>query len=562
VRGSGDIELNTSDKSFSVVALGGLSEIGMNCLVVEVANRLLLIDCGAMFSSEEMGVDIIHPGFSYLNERRDDIEGLVLTHAHEDHIAGAPFLLREADVPVYGGPYALGLLESKMRDFTSPPKLDAREFLPGGSAKLGPFSVTSFSMPHSIIENTGLLIDTPAGNLLHTGDFKLRLESQNQGRDILSKLAEMGERDVDLMLADSTGSEEEKISGEESEVGKALDRLVSETPGRVYVAIFASNIRRLEMICQVAKQRGRQVSLCGRSVHNHFEVASRNGKLAVPAGLVVPLEKVNEIERHRSLVVVSGTQGEMRSALGRLANANHHILRIDQDDLVVLSSRFIPGNELAIGRIIDRLHLLGARVVHRGLQSDVHVSGHGSRIEIRKAIETVAPRCFVPVHGTLRHLVACSNLAKDAKVKDIVVASNGDMVSCAPDGLSVQRGHVRTRRVFIDGDSGLNETVIKDRRILGSHGVLIVTLALDEDGTISRPINIIARGVTTEEALPWLVENTRDKVHSVVEEMDSKDRQDRETCGELVRAALRKHIRKEMSREPYVLVSILANTSV
>ena len=546
-----------ADSELVLMPLGGMGEIGMNCLVVETLGRLLLIDCGAMFPSTELGVDIIHPGFEYLTERRDAIEALVLTHAHEDHIAGAPFLLREVDVPVYGASYSLGLLERKMKDFSASPKLDANEFSPGAKVALGPFAIRSFPMPHSIVENTGLVVDMPAGRLLHTGDFKLRSLSSEKGEDVLGELAAVAEGKVDLMLADSTGSEENNESGEESHVAAALDALVRESTGRVFVAIFSSNIYRLDALFQIARRHGRGVSLCGRSVHNHFEVASNTGNLRVPPGLIVPLDEASDLAGERSLIVVSGTQGEMHSALGRLANDSHHALRVERGDTVILSSRFIPGNELAIGRVIDKLLRLGARVVHRSVRNDVHVSGHGSRTEIKRAVEAVSPRCFVPVHGTYRHLAACADLAREANVSDIAIISDGDRVSCGPDGLTVRLGDVPTRRVFIEGQSGMNEGVVRDRVILGSHGVLLVTLAMDAAEGVLASMDIVARGVIQDEVLPWLSESIRETVRQTVDELSQDDRANRGRCAEIVRSALRKDIRKKVSREPYVLVSIL-----
>ncbi len=549
--------VDTADKSFRILALGGLGEIGMNCLAIEAAGRLLVIDCGAMFSSEGLGIDLIHPGFDLLAERRDDIEAVVLTHAHEDHIAGVPFLLRELDVPIYGAPYSLGLLKEKMEEFDMALRLVARKLHSGGRVELGPFTVETFPMPHSIVENTGLVVDTPGGRILHTGDFKLRLKAPDKGVEVLSRLAAAADGRVDLMLTDSTGSEEEDIAGEESEVAASIDKLVQEASGCVYVAIFSSNARRLKSLLEIARRRNRQVALCGRSVQTHVRIATEVGALTIPPGTTIPLEKAAQLPRNRLLVVASGTQGEARSALGRLADDSHHLLRIAREDTVILSSRFIPGNEIAIGRVIDRLHRLGARVVHRGIQSDIHVSGHGSKSEIFKAIKAVSPRCFLPVHGTYRHLTTCASLAEEAGVKDIAIAADGQSVKCGPEGLSVTNSHVPPRRIFIDGGSGLSELAIRDRRILSSHGVLIITFVADAEGLVRGDVDIIARGVTQDEALPWLAGQIREKVSAVITGMNPAERQDRERCRNLVRGALRKYLSKLISREPYVLVSIL-----
>ncbi|MCP4604110.1 MAG: ribonuclease J [Proteobacteria bacterium] len=549
--------MGPQDNSFSVVALGGLGEIGMNCLVVEAAGKLLIVDCGAMFSSEGLGIDMIHPGFDFLANRRDDIEGVVLTHAHEDHIAGIPFLLRELDVQVYGAVYSLGLLREKMKEFDQSIKPVSHQINPGGRVEIGPFQVKTFPMPHSIIENTGLVIDTPGGRILHTGDFKLNLKAPDRGAEVLARLNAAAEGRVDLMLTDSTGSEEEEVAGEETEVAAALDALVQSAAGRVFVAIFSSNAHRLESVLETARRYDRRVALCGRSVQTHSRVAEESGVLKIPPGVTIPLDKAADLPRNRILIVASGTQGEARSALGRLAEDSHHLLRVEKDDLVILSSRFIPGNELAIGRVIDRLHRLGARVVHRGIQRDIHVSGHGSRQEIRQAIEAVAPRCLMPVHGTYRHLVACASLAREVGVKNILIAADGQTVRCGPDGISLVNEYVPTHRVFIDGGTGLSENAIRDRRVLGSHGVLVVTLKTDASGVLGEDVDVIARGVTKDEALPWLTEQIKDKVRSIVDNVDVPDRKEPDRYRNLIRSGLRKYLMKLISREPYVLVSII-----
>jgi ribonuclease J len=543
--------------SFSVVALGGLGEIGMNCLVIETEGRLLIIDCGVMFSPENLGIEMIHPGFEYLAERRDEIEALVLTHAHEDHIAAVPFVLRELDVPVYGPPYPLGLLSTRKDDFDGIKKLVARLLNPGDQLQLGPFAVTTFPMPHSVVDNTGLVVDMPHGRILHTGDFKLGLEGPNRGADVLERLSEFADGRVDLMLADSTGSEEEVVAGDESNVARTVQKLTREAKGRVFIAIFSSNVMRLRSLLQVAKSCDRRVTLCGRSVQTHVRVAVDTGHLQIPEGLMVSIDKAADLPGSSSLVIVSGTQGEERSALNRLASASHRNLRIEKDDLVILSSRFIPGNEVAIGNVIDKLQRIGARVMHRGVESGVHVSGHGSKQEIVKAIEAVKPSCFVPVHGTYRHLTAAATLAHNAGVKSVAIAGDGDLVCHQPDGLTIEKSAVATRRIFIDRGARLPESAIRDRRLLGLNGALFVSFATDGDGMVSGNVDVIARGVTYEEMLPWLRDNISSEIKRVMQKIDPSDRRDSDRLNALLRSALRRFLIKQISREPYVLISIL-----
>jgi len=546
-----------SKEAIRIAALGGFGEIGMNCLTLEVAGRILVIDCGVMFPPRDvLGVDVIHPLFEYLVTRQADVEGLVLTHGHEDHVAGVPYLLREVDIKVFGGSYTLGLVRNRMEEFETGRRVDAHEIAPGSSVEMGPFEIECFPMPHSIIDNFGLRIDTPAGNVLHTGDFKLGIRGPGEGKPVLERLASMSDG-VDLMISDSTGAEEDEPAGEESDVAEALSELVGNASGRVFVAIFASNVKRLERIIEVARKNGRRVALCGRSVHTHARVAARIGELELPADVMIPVEEVAELPRKQVLAVVSGTQGENRSALGRLAADSHRDLHIDRGDLVVLSSRFIPGNEIAISSMIDQLLRLGARVVHRGNQPGIHVSGHGSRREIQSAIEAVGPGAFLPAHGTYRHLVASAQMARDAGVRSVAVARDGQVVRLEGGLLTVEDRSVPVRRVFVDGGSGLPDNAIRDRSLLGSRGVLFASWIADEEGLVRGEVSVIARGVMADEAFPWFEDQVRGEVRRLLGEMDATERRDVVRCREHVRAALRRFSIKALHREPFVFVSPL-----
>ena len=540
-----------------ISALGGFGEIGMNCLMLEVAGEILVVDCGVMFPAfDQPGINIIHPSFEYLVSRRDDLAGLVLTHGHEDHIAGIPYLHAQADLPVYGSRYTVGLVEQRMKEFDHLGQLNTHIIDVGDVTEIGPFTIRCFPMPHSIIDNRGLLIDTPAGRVLHTGDFKLGMRGPTEGRDVLERLREMAADGVDLMICDSTGSQENEISGDESEVTDTLTSLVEETDGRVYVAIFSSNVKRLGALGEIAERTGRKIALCGRSVITHSGIATETGALRLPRELLIPVEEVQDHPRDRTLVVVSGTQGENRSALSRLAMDNLRSLDVTSGDLVALSSRFIPGNEVAISRTIDRLLRLGARVVHRDNCPGVHVSGHGSILEIKEAIAAVRPKAFIPGHGTYRHLVACSEIARREGVPAVMVISNGQVAHLGPDGLSLTEEQLPTGKILIDGGSGVPESAMRDRRLLGTRGLLAITWIADEDGRPVSEIDVILRGVTSDEAAPWLCEQIRAEVRSIIAGMAPELQVDFARCGESVRMAIRKFVNKAISREPYVIVSI------
>jgi len=490
-----------NSKAIRIVPLGGFGEIGMNCMVVEAQGRLLVIDCGVMFPPpDRYGIDFIHPSFEYLISRRDDIEALVLTHGHEDHVAAVPYLLRELDVPVLGAAYTTGLVSERMAEFDHGRHLRISRMDPGGRVQLGPFAVESFPMPHSIIDNTGLFVQTPAGTLLHTGDFKLGLKGPDGGAAVLERLAALGRRGVDLMICDSTGAEEPEEAGDEGTVERAILDLARGAGGRVFVAIFSSNILRLGSIASAAQATGRKLILAGRSVLNHSRVAAMVGALRLPAGLVVEPEEAGGLAPEKQLIVLSGTQGEERSALGRVSLDTYKSLSARPGDLVILSSRFIPGNEIAISRMIDRLLKLGARVAHRGNHPGVHVSGHGSRDEIRRAVGAVAPRSFLAAHGTYRHMAAAARIASEA-------------------------------------------------------GVASPCVAHDRQAAIGE-IDVIAKGVVAEEALPWLVDQVRDHVRGIMRELAPRTPADSRQCAETARISLRRFLSKSISREPFVLVSV------
>lgn len=532
----------------------------MNCLAVETEGRLLLIDCGVMFAPNDSGIDVIHPNFERITDRRDDIEGIVLTHAHEDHVSGLPFLLRELDFPVYGGDYALELLKVKASEpgRTITPMI--RPLPAGGEITLGPFQVRTFAIPHSIVQNTGLVITMPKGRILHTGDFKLGVNRPDKGNEALEVFKRAAGDGVDLMLSDSTGAEETDIVGEESEVRAVFDTLFAEATERLFVAIFSSNLRRLESVLALAQKYGRKVGLAGRSVQNHVRIAETTSELDLPSGLIRPLDELAEMPKDKVVTIVSGTQGEYRSALSRLARGHHHALKVEPGDTVLLSSRFIPGNELTISAMIDQLLQRGARVHHRYNTRNIHVSGHGGKDEIAAAIRAVKPTCFLPVHGTHRHLQAGAALAKAASVKHVAVATNGQTVHCSGEGLQVEDdapgSHPGNSRVYIDQGGLLARSALRDRRILGTAGVLVVAFSVDSDGRRTSDVDVKQRGVVADEAEAWIADVVSKKVRATTDDENTVAPDNVEAYREKVRHAVRKLIQKQMNRDPLVVVSI------
>ena len=549
-------------ENLKIVPLGGCGEIGMNCTALEAGGKVLLVDCGVVFPApDQLGVQLGHPSFEYPVSRRDDMVGLVLTHGHEDHIAAIPYLLRELDVPVWGSPYTMGLVRSRMREFDHAGRLKAGILAPGAPTRLGPFSVGCFPVPHSIPDNLGLIIEAAGRRILHTGDFKLGAAGEGGTAPMLERIAPIAKEGIDLLLCDSTGAEEREPSGDERAVRDELARLVAGAEGRVYVAVFASNVSRLASIAEVAKRSGRKLAFSGRSVLNHVSVAGEVGTLRLPDGLVIPTERVMEHPRDGVIVALSGTQGEERSAMGRLSTENHRLLDVAPGDTVVLSSRFIPGNELAISRTIDRLLRLGARVEYRDNNPNVHVSGHGSRDEIRRLVEAVRPVAFMPVHGTYRHLVSCERIAREQGVARTAVASNGVVAVLDDDGIRLNGDTVPARKILIDGGTGVSEAAMRDRRLLGTKGLLLVSWIPDDDHMPAGRMEVVLKGVVSEEAIPWTADQVRDVANDKLRSMSTAEREDTIECAEAVRLALRKFMSKTMSREPFVHACIHAGLS-
>jgi ribonuclease J len=471
----------------------------MNCLVVEAQDRLLVIDCGVTFPDHEPGVDIIHPDFDYLLERADKVQAIVLTHGHEDHIGALPYLLRdlELDIPVYGTPYALGLVQERLReaDLARPPRLF--ETRPRAPLSLGPFEVTPFRVTHSIPDATGLILRAAGSTVVHSGDFKIDHAPLDGEHFDEALLAEAGERGVRLLLSDSTNVEVAGSAGSEGPVAAAIEARMAAVQGRVVVCMFASNVHRLGAVLQSARKLGRRVLLLGRSLQTHARLAQALDMLQDGADLLIPEQAAETIARSELLVIATGSQGEATAALRRLANSSHRALKLEPGDEVILSSRVIPGRERLVYGTIDALERRGVRVWTRRDEPALHVSGHACRDEQRRMIELIRPRGFIPVHGALVHLQRHAALARAAGVPETLVVENGAVVEVDPVGMRVT-GQIETGRVHIQHGSEISSDVLRDRTRMAEGGIVIVVVGLDADNRLSQPPEVIARGVTDE----------------------------------------------------------------
>ena len=465
-----------------VVPLGGLGEVGRNMAVLEFDGKLLVIDCGVLFPEDHQpGVDLILPDFDYISDRLDDIVAVVLTHGHEDHIGAVPYLLRlREDIPLIGSQLTLAFVEAKLKEHRiTPYTLGVRE---GQVEKLGPFECEFVAVNHSIPDALAVAVRTPAGTVLHTGDFKMdQLPLDGRITD-LRAFARLGERGVDLFMVDSTNAEVPGFTTSEREIGPVLDRVFAGAERRVIVASFASHVHRVQQVLDAAYAHGRRVALVGRSMVRNMGVARDLGYLHVPGNVLVDLKAVDDLPEDQVVLMCTGSQGEPMAALSRMAG-NDHRVRINRGDTVVLASSLIPGNENAVFRVINGLTRLGAKVVHSG-NAKVHVSGHASRGELLYCYNIVRPANVMPVHGETRHLVANAEIAISTGVprERVVLAEDGVVVDLV-DGVARVVGAVPCGYVYVDGSSvgEITDADLKDRRILGEEGFISIVVVVDSD---------------------------------------------------------------------------------
>jgi len=479
-----------------VIPLGGLGEVGRNMTVFEYDGRLLIVDCGVLFPDDHHpGVDLILPDFGPIRDRLDDVEALVLTHGHEDHIGATPYLLRErGNIPLVGSELTLALVNSKIREH----RLKQTEFhtvKEGMRLSFGPFDLEFVAVNHSIPDALAVAIRTGAGTVLHTGDFKMdQLPLDGRITD-LRAFARLGEEGVDLFLVDSTNAEVPGFTTSEKNITPVLERVFHESKQRIIVACFASHVHRVQQVLDTAVQHGRKVAYVGRSMVRNMGIARDLGYLTVPPGVMVEAKELADLPPEKQVLISTGSQGEPLSALARIAQRNHNFVHLEEGDTVVLASSLIPGNENAVYRVINGLARHGAHVVHKG-NALVHVSGHASAGELLYCYNIVKPRNVLPVHGEIRHMLANGELAKATGVENVVYAEDGVVVDLV-DGLAKVTGKVACGYVFVDGQSvgDITESELKDRRILGEEGFISVIVVVDSvAGKVSAGPEIHARG--------------------------------------------------------------------
>lgn len=530
---------------------------------VECGDDVVVIDCGVMFPPTEQGVDVLVPDFGHLLDCRDRVRGVVLTHGHEDHIGALPYLLAALPVPVHGPPYALGLVRERLAEHGMVDRVKLVPTAPRTTFRLGDVEVEPIRVTHSIADATALVLRTPGGTLVHSGDFKIDDEPTDGVRFDAERLREVGHEGVDLLWSDSTNSDLEGRSGTEASVARALEPVVRATTGRCIVGIFSSNVHRLRAVIALARATDRSLVCLGRSARTHLRVATELGHLADAADLLVGPDMLVTLPRHKQMVVASGTQAEKGSALARLAAGEHPAMTIEPGDVVVLSARAIPGNERAIQSLVDGLERQGATVRFPVTDPGLHVSGHGGREEQRAMIDLVQPRGFVPVHGYFHHLSRHAALARASGVENVLVIEDGALAECDGGRLSVV-GRVPSGRVAIDAGQRVAESVLRDRALLGTTGLAIAVVVLRPDGTLARDPTVITRGVIDERDDTQLLAGARRAVATSIDPRSRANALDRPDPGDLrdtVRRALRRYFHKNGGPRDLATMAIVLDSS-
>lgn len=550
-----------SASTVELIPLGGWGEIGLNMLLLQCAEKILVIDAGLMFPEDSMpGVDIVIPDFSHLLRHKDRILAVVLTHGHEDHIGALPFLLREISVPVYGSRFTLELVREKLKEHQLLDRVDLRAVAAREVLTLDPFTIEFIRVTHSIPDGLGLAIQTPQGTLIHSGDFKIDPMPIDGEVCDLNTFAAYGSRGVLALMSDSTNVEREGYTLPEKRIGATLDQIMRECEGRVIVAVFASNINRIQQVVDSAVRYDRRVVFNGKSMITNCRIARELGYLRVPEDREISLGEMFQYPDAQVAIVTTGSQAEPQSSLTRIARADHKQIKIKKGDTVILSSRFIPGNERAIDGMINNLYRFGAEVVYEKV-SEIHVSGHANQEELKLMIHLTRPRYFIPIHGEYRHLVKHAQLGNKLGLpwERLIVAENGQVLRFGPEGIGFGEP-VEAGRVFVDGKGvgDVGDLILRDRRRLSSEGLAVVMMVLNnQTGELLSGPEIISRGFISEEEYPELIQEGKERVLEILTLRQVEDRKNWPEIEEEIRRTLQRFFFKSIERRPVVIPLII-----
>lgn len=547
--------------SLKIIPLGGLGEIGLNMMVFEYGETLFVVDAGLMFPEDYMlGIDFVIPNMDYIKQSNLKVSGIVLTHAHEDHIGALSYLLKEVNAPVFGTPFTLGLVRHKLEEKNLLSSAALHEIFPGEKLKLGSFEIEFIRVGHSVVDGVGLAINTPLGLIVHTGDFKISYSSIDGMMTDVNRFARCGEEGVLALLSDSTNVEKEGYTISDREISDTLAGITAGKKGRIIIALFASNITRIQHIVNIAEARRKKIVISGRSIEISVNIAKDLGYIHIPEGMEIDIDQIGDFSDDEVVIVTTGSQGEPMSALARMAADTHKQIKIKEEDTVILSSKFIPGNEKAIANIINKLYKLGADVIYEKI-SEIHVSGHAFREELKLMINLTKPKYFIPIHGEYRHLILHSRLAEQVGIsrENVLLAENGQIIEFDESGGRVQES-ITTGRVLIDGKGigDVGRSVLKERRLLSEDGLVVVNMAFDEEtGIVVYGPELVSRGFVFETETGHLIDDAQCVVLEIIEELgpDVPGRVDK--IRSRLKSDLRKYFYFTIGRRPVILPFIL-----
>ena len=544
-----------------IIPLGGLGEIGLNMMVIEYGDVMFIIDAGLMFPEDYMlGVDIVIPAMDYIRENRDKLQAVILTHAHEDHIGALPYLLKEIRLPVYGTAFTLGIVRNKLIEFELNKYIDLNLVNPGETLAIDPFEIEFIRVSHSTADGVGLAIKTPEGVVVHTGDFRISHSADPLKNTDISTFARFGEAGVLALLSDSTNVEVEGYTMSEQEVAKNLEKYMIAAPGRIVIALFASNVFRIQQIIDIAVRDHRKVIFNGRSMDQIIAVATELGYIHCPPHTIVDVKQINKYRDDEIVIITTGSQGEPMSALVRMASGIHKHINIKKGDCVILSSKYIPGNEKAISNIINKLYRRGADVVYSKI-AQIHTSGHAHQEELKLMLNLIKPRYFIPVHGEYRHLVVHARLAEGIGMprENVFVVEDGKIIAFDETGCRID-GSVHTGRVLVDGKGigDVGRSVLKERRELSEGGLVVVTMIIDEEtGVVLYGPELISKGFVFDAATGYLVDDAQCVILEIVEEIEA-GREDRiEILRKKLQKALKQYFAFAINRKPLIVPVII-----
>ncbi|MGH9303485.1 MAG: ribonuclease J [Acidimicrobiales bacterium] len=545
--------------------LGGLGEIGRNCAVIEQGGRLVVLDCGVLFPNPEMpGVDLVLPDFGWVTERAGDVDGVVLTHGHEDHVGALSYLLRDVSAPLYGSAFTLGIARNRLEEARLLDRTALEVVGDGERRQIGPFEVEFIPVTHSVPQGFAVAFHSAQGVILHSGDFKLDLSPVDGRRTDLSRIGQLAsDEGIRLLLADSTNAEEPGFTGSEKTVGESLRRIFSSHPDqRIIVACFASHVHRIQQLCDAAVGAGRSIAFLGRSMVKNVALARSLGLLSVPDASIIDIEKIDKLAPGALCVVSTGSQGEPMSALSLMASGESRFVDVHDLDAVVLSSHAIPGNEWAVAKVMDGLARRGAEVIHAGV-AHVHESGHARQGELATLLSIARPKSFVPVHGEYRHLLRHSRLAIEMGVssEDVLVCEDGDVVELSDGGIDFA-GEVSSSYVFVDGLAGdVGTGVLRDRRVLAEEGVVVAVITIDRrTGELVGGPEVVSRGFASTPGQPGqedLAEEARAAIAKAVEVATAGGPRDPDALRRVVRRTLGRLVNERTRTRPMIVPVIV-----